>query len=97
MNSTRQLTIYAVRINTTDNSTVGTRLDDVTGNCSFKSSDESIATVNGSGFVLVTGHGYANITASYTAPPGTANLSNAAAGKIPVTFTVDVLVDAHEN
>ena len=93
-NATRQLTIYAVRINTTDNATVATRLDDVTGNCSFTSSDENIATVNASGFVQVRGAGQAYITAIYTAPAGTANMSNAAAGKIPTTFTVNVLVNA---
>lgn len=94
-NATRQLTIYAVRINTTsDNATKAARLDEVTGNCSFKSSDENIATVNASGFVQVRSAGQANITAIYTAPAGTANMSNAAAGKIATTFTVDVLVNA---
>lgn len=93
-NATRQLTIYAVRINTSDNATKATRLDVVTGNCSFLSSNENIATVNASGFVQVRSEGKANITAIYTAPAGTANLSNAAAGKIPVTFTVDILVNA---
>ncbi len=94
LNGTRQLTIYAVRIDASDNATTATRLDDVTGNCSFNSSDENIATVNASGFVQVRGAGQAYITAIYTAPAGTANMSNAAAGKIPTTFTVNVLVDA---
>ncbi len=94
LNGTRQLTIYAIRINTTDNATVSTRLDDVTGNCSFTSSDEKIATVNASGFVQIRGAGRAKLTAIYTGPAGTANLSNAAAGKIPTTFTVNVPVYA---
>ena len=93
-NATRQLTIYAVRIDNTNNSTVATRLDDVTANCSFFTSNEKIATVNASGFVQVRSAGQANITASFTGPAGTSNLSNASAGKVPVTFTVNVLVNA---
>lgn len=93
-NATRQLTIYAVRTNISDNGTKATRLDDVTANCTFKSSNENIATVNASGFVQVRSAGQANITATYIGPPGSSNLSNAATGKIPTIFTVDVLVNA---
>ncbi len=96
-NATRQLTIYAVRIDHSANATVATRLDEVTDNCSFKSSNENIATVTSSGFVQVRSAGQANITATYSAPPGSDNLSNAAAGKIPATFTVDILVNAAPN
>lgn len=93
VNSTRQLTVYAVYKNLTSiNSTKAVRFEDVTENCTYSSGNETIATVNISGTVKATGPGTTSITVSYTAAPGTANLSNASLGKIPVTFTTAVTV-----
>ena len=93
VNTTRQITVYAVYRNAnTENATKAIRSVDVTTNCTYQSSNEKVATCNASGVVLATGSGAANITAFYTAAPGSANMSNAAEGKIPVTFTANVLV-----
>ena len=93
VNSTRQITIYAVYKNTNaENATKAIRIVDVTNNCTYRSSDDRVATCNASGVVLATGVGAANITAFYTAAPGTADMYNAAEGKVPVTFTTSVTV-----
>ena len=93
INGTQQLTIYAVYKNTTGaNATKATRLEEVTADSTYKSSNEKIATVNATGFVRAVALGAANITVSYTAAPGSANLSAAAEGKAPITVTVIVPV-----
>ena len=90
-NTTRQLTVYAIyKATTTENGTRAIRSVDVTDNCTFSTEDAKVATVNASGVVRSIGSGATNITASYTAAPGSANMSNAAQGKIPVTFTANV-------
>jgi hypothetical protein len=93
VNTTRQITVYA-RYESADseNATKSTRLVNITTNCTYRSSNDGVATCNASGVVLATGSGAANITPCYTVAPGSANMSNAAAGKIPVTFTTNVLV-----
>jgi hypothetical protein len=91
VNTTRQIAVYAIYKNSDSaNATKAIRLVDVTENCTYRSSNDNIAVCSATGLVLTTGTGTANITASYTAAPGSANTSNAAAGKIPVTFTADV-------
>ncbi|MDO8715879.1 MAG: hypothetical protein Q7J73_03605, partial [Dehalococcoidales bacterium] len=95
VNATRQLTVYAVFKNfTATNTTKATRVEDVTANSSYRSSNANVATVNGSGFIVAMAPGSTNVTISYTASPGSANLSAAAEGKTPitVTFTVPVTV-----
>lgn len=87
VNTTQQLTIYAIYKNTTT--------EDVTANCTYQSSNEMTATVNASGFVKAVGPGSATIMVSYTVVPGTANFTGAAAGKVPVTFSVNVSVTVH--
>ena len=93
INGTQQLTIYAVYKNTTGaNATKATRLEEVTADSTYKSSNEKIATVNATGFVRALALGAANITVSYTAAPGSANISAAGEGKAPITVTVIVPV-----
>ena len=94
-NSTQELTIYAIYKNiTTNNATKATRIEDVTANSTYKSSNDKVATVTSGGLVRSMSPGVANITASYTAVPGSANISSAAAGKVPITVTVTVPVVA---
>ena len=91
VNTSRQITVYAIYKNSdSENGTKAIRAVDVTDNCSYQSSNESVAVCSLTGLVKSTGPGTANITAFYTAPPGSANMSNAAAGKIPVTITAEV-------
>ncbi len=91
VNTTRQITVYAIyKASDTENATKAIRAVDVTSNCTYQSSNESVAVCNATGLVRSTGPGTANITALYTAPPGSANMSNAAAGKIPVTISTNV-------
>lgn len=93
INSTRPFTIYAIYKNSVgENATKAIRSVDVTDNCTYRTDDDRIAVVTSPGVVLGKGPGTVNITASYTAAPGTANISNAAAGKIPVTFTTVLTV-----
>ena len=93
INATQQLTVYAVYKNTvSDNATKATRLEVVTDKAVFQSSNDKIATVNGSGFVRARALGAANITVSYTAVPGSANFTTAADGKTPITVAVIVPV-----
>ena len=101
VNATWPLTVYAVyketaTINSSANVTKATRLEEVTTNCTFQSSDTKIATVNSSGVVRAVSVGSARITVSYTVAPGSANMSSAAQGKIPITITtwVPVTVNA---
>ena len=91
VNTSRQITVYAIYKNSdSENGTKAIRAVDVTDNCSYQSSNESVAVCSLTGLVKSTGPGMANITAFYTAPPWSANMSNAAAGKIPVTITAEV-------
>lgn len=94
VNVTRQLTVYAVYRNliAVSNATKAVRIEDITGNCTYTSGNEKIATVNQSGTIKSTGPGTTNITIAYTAAPGSANFSTASLGKIPVTFTTTVTV-----
>jgi hypothetical protein len=92
-NSTRQLTIYAIYKNATDdNATKATRIEFVTDNCTFKSNNDDIVTVSDGGLVRAVSPGSANITVFYTAAPGSSNRTAAAEGKVPVTFNVTVPV-----
>ncbi|MDO8717038.1 MAG: Ig-like domain-containing protein, partial [Dehalococcoidales bacterium] len=93
-NATRQLTIYAIYKNTiiTNNATKATRIEDVTANSTYKSSNDKVATVTSGGFIRAVAPGEAKITASYTVVPGSANISSPAQGKVPVTVTVTVPV-----
>ena len=84
VNTTRQVTIYAIYRNTV--------LEDITANCTYQSSNEWIATVDASGLVKAVGPGTATVIVSYTVVPGSANFTGAAAGKVPVTFSVNVSV-----
>ena len=92
VNATWPLTVYAVykntiAINTTANATKAARLEVVTTNCTYQSSDTKIATVNASGIVRAVSVGSARITVFYTAAPGSANMSDAAQGKVPITIS----------
>ena len=87
VNTTQQLTIYAIYKKTT--------LEDVTANCTYQSSNENIATVNATGLVKAVGSGSATIMVSYTVVPGTANFTGATAGKVPITFSVNVSVTVY--
>ena len=93
VNTTKQLTIYSIYKNTTTyNATGAVRSEDVTGNSTFQSSNDQIATVTSGGLVQAVARGSANITASYTAAPGSANRTAASEGKVPITVTVTVPV-----
>ena len=93
INATQQLTIDALYKNTTTNNATGTaRFEDVTTKCTYQSSNEKIATVTSGGLVQGVAAGAANITVTYTAAPGSSDLSTAAAGKIPKTVSVTVPV-----
>ena len=93
--ATQQLHIYALYKNTTSaNATKATRFEDVTTNSTYLSSNDKIVTVTSGGLARAVAPGEANITIFYTAAPGSANISSAAQGKVPitVTFTVPVTV-----
>ena len=93
VNQTQQLTINALYMNTTANGDTGTgRAEDVTANCTYQSSNTKIATVAADGRVLGVAPGTANIIVSYAAVPGSANISSAAEGKVPITITINVPV-----
>ncbi|GEM_PF-1877409 len=93
INATQQLTIYALYKNPTTSNATGTgRVEDVTAKSTYQSSNDKIATVTPDGLVQGVAVGSANITVSYTAAPGSANLSEPAAGKIPITISVVVPV-----
>ena len=93
VNATRQLTIHAVFKNAlTNNATAAAFSEEVTDKAVYKSGNDKVATVNATGFVQAVGVGTTNITVSYTAVPGSANLSAAAEGKIPITVTFNVPV-----
>ncbi len=93
VNSTRTFKIYAIYKNAdTENATKAIRAVDVTDNCTYMSTNESVIIVTAPGLIKAIGGGAANVTAFYTAPPGSANMSNAAAGKTAVTFNTTVIV-----
>ena len=92
-NDTQQLTIEAIyRNTTTSNTTKATRSEDVTANSTYRSSNDNIATVTSGGLIQGVAVGSATITVSYTAVPGSANLTAASGGKVPITVTVTVPV-----
>ncbi len=93
VNATHQLNIIAhYQKPTTRNAAATGRMEDVTAKSTYRSSNDKIATVTSGGLVQGVSVGLANITASYTAAPGSANLSALAAGKIPITVSVVVPV-----
>ena len=101
VNSTWPLTVYAVykntiTVNATDNATKATRLENITDNCTFTSDDPSVATVDASGVIHAISVGVTRVWAHYTAAPGSANMSDAAQGKIPITVSdwIPVTVNA---
>jgi hypothetical protein len=85
VNTSYRLTVYAVFQNAAKS--------DVSGQAAFKSNNELVAIVDGSGLVTTVGTGSATITVSYTAAPGSSNISDPAPGKIPVIFTAEVPVN----
>ena len=92
VNTTEQLTIYAVYKEPTTNTAAASagRFEDVTDKAVFQSSNTAAVTVTTDGLVRAMASGAANITVSYTAIPGSANLTAAAEGKVPITVTVNV-------
>ncbi len=101
VNTTEQLTIYAVykepttqgKFPSRNTATASAgRFEDVTDKAVFQSSNTAAVTVTADGLVRAVASGTANITVSYTAIPGSANLTAAAEGKIPITVTVNVSV-----
>ena len=94
VNTTEQLTIYAVYKEPTTNTAAASagRFEDVTDKAAFQSSNTAAVTVTTDGLVRAVASGAANITVSYTAIPGSANLTAAAEGKIPITVTANVSV-----
>src|SRR3989338_7884976 len=71
VNATRQLTVYAVFKNiTASNTTRATRVEEVTTNSTYRSSNAQVATVNGTGFIRAMSPGSTNVTVFYTAAPG---------------------------
>jgi len=97
VNATWPLTVYAVyksttTINTSANATTGARLEVVTTNCTYQSSNPKVATVDAGGIVHAVSVGSAKVTISYTAAPGSANMSDAAQGKVPITVTTSLPV-----
>ena len=92
--STQQLTVYALYKNTTStNATKATRFEDVTANSTYVSSNDKIVTVTSGGLAQAVSPGSAKITVFYTAAPGSANMSTAAQGKVPITVTFTIPVD----
>ena len=86
-----QLTINALYRNTTTiNATGAGRIEEVTANCTYKSSNDKIAKVTSGGLIQAVAVGSATITVTYTAAPGSANMSAASAGKAPITVTTTV-------
>ena len=101
VNTTEQLTIYAVykepttqgKFPSRNTATASAgRFEDVTDKAVFQSSNTAVVTVTADGLIQAVASGAANITVSYTAIPGSANLTAAAEGKIPITVTVNVSV-----
>jgi hypothetical protein len=101
VNTTEQLTIYAVykepttqgKFPSRNTATASAgRFEDVTDKAVFQSSNTAAVTVTADGIIRAVASGAANITVSYTAIPGSANLTAAAEGKIPITVTVNVSV-----
>lgn len=95
-NDTVQLTVTALYRNAAaNNASGGGRLEEVTSNCSYRSNNENVATVTPGGLVQAVAVGSTTIAVSYTAAPGSANLSESrSVGKIPITVntTVNVIV-----
>ena len=94
---TEQITAYGIYKNTdpaTNNATKSVKMEDVTANSTFMSTNPAAATVDAKGLVTAVSIGKADIIVTYSAAPGSANMSSAAiaAGKVPVTFTADIPV-----
>lgn len=94
---TQQLTAYAIfkySDVTSNNATKAERTEEVTSNCTFVSNNTSVATVTPEGLVTAVGDGRTTVTVSYTAVPGSANMSSAALaeGKKPITVSFNVTV-----
>jgi len=82
VNSTHQLAVFALYQSTTK--------ADVTDQAIYKSNNELVATVSDIGLVTAIGSGLTTITVTYTAAPGSSNLSTSSVGKVPITLNVDV-------
>ena len=82
-----QLSVYAVYKSVTG--------EDITNHVIYQSENELVANVTASGLVTAVAPGRTTINIYYTAVPGSSNLSNPSAGKIPVTLntTVSVIVE----
>jgi predicted RNA-binding Zn-ribbon protein involved in translation (DUF1610 family) len=94
VNATRQVGIYAIYKNMDGsvNETKATRMEDVTLNCTYKTSNPSVIQVSPEGVIHAVGYGTAYVIAYYTAAPGTSDRKTAASGKVPVTFNVTISV-----
>lgn len=90
VDQTQQLIISAQY--TKDTSISSGASKDVTNNCTFRSSNDQIATVSSTGIVRGAATGTAYITVTYTAIPGSSDLFSASKGKIPITLTISVAV-----
>lgn len=93
-NDTTQLTIWAIFKNASSNISAGVsgQVKEVTGNATYRSENPQVAAVTPGGLVSGISVGTTVITISYSAPPGSANMSDAAVGKIPITVTFEVPV-----
>lgn len=94
---TQQLTAYAIYKSTdvtANNATKASRVEEVTVNCTFVSNNPSVATVTPEGLVTAVALGTTNVVISYTAVPGSANMSSGARteGRKPITVTFTVTV-----
>lgn len=97
VNDKQQITAYAIYRNTdvtSGNSTKASRIEEVTANCTFQSHNTSVATVTPQGLVTAVGDGRTIVTVSYTAVPGSSNMSSAARteGKKPITVSFNITV-----
>lgn len=87
VNTTHQLTVFALYKNNA--------AEDITKMVVYKSESEAIANVTAEGLVTAVGPGKTKIIILYTALPGSANSSNPAPGKVPVTLNASVPVTVY--
>ncbi len=91
-NDTRQLTIDALYKNINSGNAGNGLLEDITSNSTYKSNNDKVATVTAGGLVQAVDAGTTTIAVSYTAAPGSANISDSSKGKMPITLTTSVVV-----
>lgn len=72
---------------TTSTATGVALVEDVTANCTYQSNNTSVATVTPGGMVQAVAPGATTVIITYTAIPGSANMSSTALaeGKKPIT------------